>query len=1454
MSVESQIVTMIFENTRFAGPVNATLGILDKLKTALNFGKEQQQISQLEQAGGRFNMGGMGTAVDGVSAKFLALSTIAITALSNITTKAISAATSFVKGFTFAPIMDGLREYETNLKSIQTVQANTDRPLPEINAALEELNRYSDMTIYNFGEMAKNVGTFTAAGVDLQTSVSSIKGIANLAALSGSSSEQAATAMYQLSQAISSGRVGLQDWNSVVNAGMGGKKLQNALAQTAIAMGDIDAASVKLEGPMKKLTINGKSFRESIMAKPGEESWLSSDILVNTLSAMDNRFSRAALSQEKLEDGTLRYKNAIEVTAAIEKSRAELEKKNGVKYTDEQFAALMQMSDAASQAATQVKTLGQVFDIAKETIGSGWSASFKSIFGNLTEAKKTFTNFSGSLNDIINANALLRNNTLADWKDDGGRKAVIQGLKNAFEALRRVFRPLTKAFRDLFPRKTGEELANMSKSFRDFTDRLIISKEAMGKLRATFRGVFAIFSIGWQIVKGLAGVFFDLFGAATEGTSGILDITAGIGDWLYGVDQALKKGDGLKNFFSGLTDILRVPIDAIKSLAALLGGAFDGLDSGEVSDKLSPVGDAFGRLESIGNRLKAVWDGISGMFSGIASALAPLGEKIGEAFGGITEKIGDAFANGDYSGVMDALNVGLLGGIVLLIRNFLKNGFSVNLGGEGFLDSIKDGFDSLTGSMKAMQTQIQAKALLLIASAVALLTASMVALSLIDSEDLTKALGAMTAGFGQLLGSFAILSKLSGKAGFAAVPAAATALVALSTAVLILAGAVAIFATMSPEELAKGLSAVTVTLGALVASAQLIGKNAGSILATGVAMIPLAIGLTMIAGAVALFALMSWEDLAKGGAAIGGALAVIAGALFLIPPTAPLQAAGILLVAVAVNVLAGALKIIATASWEDIGKGGAVLAGALIAIGLALALIPPTAPLVAAGIMIVAEAMVVLAGALKIFATMSWEEIGKGMAVLAGSLLILGVALYAMSGTLVGAAALMVAALALAVLTPVLLALSQLGWDELLVALAALAGVFVLLGAAGYLLGPVVIVIIGLGAAMLLLGAGMALIGAGALLLATAFGIFTAAGSAGLVMIGALINYLPQFFAKLGEGVVAFAVAIGKGGPAILQAFEDILSALIGALMRLIPKIGELIGKLIQTILKVITENIGKIVAAGFSILMAILSGIEDNIGKIVDKGARIIVKFLNGVAENIGDVIEAGANLIISTLEGIEATIRKNSQRFIDAGVGIADAIIDGIVQGIKDLGGKALDAIGDLGGSLVDKGKDALGVFGSPAKEFIPLGRSIPDGLISGMKSGEGDVGKAAGSLGNTASGKMSEALGKMAEVMQQDFDLNPTLTPVLDLTKLTQDASRIDGLLALNPIAPTVSYGQASDIYNQQQASSTPDAPSEPTVPGDVKIEQNYYSPRAISAGDSYRATRSAAGLLKGVLESK
>jgi ABC-type multidrug transport system fused ATPase/permease subunit len=183
---------MKFDNAAFETNVAQTMSTLDKLKAALKFDGASKGIADIEQTAKRMDLSPAGAAVDALSARFVAMSTIAITALSNITSKVIDVGIQMGKSLSVDQISSGFSEYETNINSVQTILANTKAKgstIDDVNEALDKLNKYSDQTIYNFSEMARNIGTFTAAGVGLDQSVNAIKGIANLAAISGSNSQ-----------------------------------------------------------------------------------------------------------------------------------------------------------------------------------------------------------------------------------------------------------------------------------------------------------------------------------------------------------------------------------------------------------------------------------------------------------------------------------------------------------------------------------------------------------------------------------------------------------------------------------------------------------------------------------------------------------------------------------------------------------------------------------------------------------------------------------------------------------------------------------------------------------------------------------------------------------------------------------------------------------------------------------------------------------------------------------------------------------------------------------------------------------------------------------------------------------------------------------------------------------------------------------------------------------------
>lgn len=386
--VDERVVEMRFDNKDFESNVKTTMSTLDRLKAALKLPTSSKSLTSVSNAAknSTSNISGLGAAVETVNARFSALQVVGMTALSNITSAAMRAGSNLVKQFTIEPITSGFREYETQLNAVQTILANTQSKgttLDDVTAALDELNTYADKTIYNFTEMTRNIGTFTAAGVDLDASVSAIKGIANLAAVSGSTSQQASTAMYQLSQALATGRVSLMDWNSVVNAGMGGEVFQNALKRTAKVMGtDVDAMIEKYG-----------SFRESLT----QGGWLTSEVLTKTLE----QFTMAA------EEGSAEW----------DKFKASLMEEG---YTEAQATEILRMANTATDAATKVKTFTQLMDTLSEAAGSGWAKTWQLIFGDFEEAKAFWTDLSEMFSGMINASSDARNAVIEGAMNMGG--------------------------------------------------------------------------------------------------------------------------------------------------------------------------------------------------------------------------------------------------------------------------------------------------------------------------------------------------------------------------------------------------------------------------------------------------------------------------------------------------------------------------------------------------------------------------------------------------------------------------------------------------------------------------------------------------------------------------------------------------------------------------------------------------------------------------------------------------------------------------------------------------------------------------------------------------------------------------------------------------------------------------------------------------------------------------
>lgn len=1369
-TVDERVVEMRFDNKQFEQNIQTSLSSLDKLKKSLNLEGAAKGLETVNDAANKCsgNMSPLSNAVETVRVRFSALEIMAITALQNITNSALAAGKNLVSAFTIDPIKSGFEEYETQINAVQTILANTSSKgttLDQVNNALDELNHYADMTIYNFTEMTRNIGTFTAAGVDLDTSVAAIKGIANLAAVSGSNSQQASTAMYQLSQALASGTVKLQDWNSVVNAGMGGQVFQDALKETAKVHGIAIDEMIKDEG----------SFRETL-----SKGWLTSDILTETLAKFTGD-----LNEDQLRT---------------------------MGYTDDQIKSIMEMGKTANDAATKVKTFTQLFDTLKEAAQSGWTQSWEIIVGNFEEAKELLTEVSDTFSAVINASADARNKMLQDWKDLGGRTMMIEAVKNVFEGLVSVVKPVREAFSEIFPPMTGKQLAEITERIRDLTAKFKMGEESSKNLKNTFKGVFAVLDIVGQAFKAVVGGVGELIGLFLPAGNGVLSLTGRFGEYLVKLDETVKKTDVFGKAVSTVVDIVKTVItfvktagEKVKEFGKAAGEKFDfpGFELfhsflERVHDRMTQIGDGAGKMKSgvivafemMGEALEkckflkvmeALWTAVKVIAGGIADA-------VGTMMGTLAEKLGNA----DFSGVLDILNGIAVGGIALSVSKFLKSVTEPLEGLNGVLEGVTGILDGVRGCFEAYQTNLKAGTLLKIGAAIALLAGSIVAISLIDSDKLSASLGAITVLFANLLGAMAIFNKISSDTG--KVSKACTAMIAMSVAVSILAGALKKVSDLDWGELARGLIGIAGLTTIVVASSKAmasgqkqvmkgatsliifgaaikilasackdlsklqwdelgrgltgvgvlfgeiavflrVAKFNGKMISTATGIVILAAAMKVLASACKDFGQMEWSEIGKGLAGIGGLLAELAVFTNLAGNAKHVMSTGVALTAIgaAMKILASAVKDFAQLQWDELGRCLTAMGGALAEVAIAVNLMPKNMIGIGTGLVIVGGALEIIANCMSKFGGMQWEEIGRGLTVMGGALAELAISLNFMKGTLGGSAALLVASAALAVLAPVLSILGALSWEAIAKGLISIAGAFTIIGVAGAVLTPLVPTILALSGAFALIGVGVLTIGAGLLAagtglsaLAIGFTALATAGAAGAtaivaaltVIVTGIASLIPAVLTKVGEGLIAICKVIAAGAPAIGEAVKSVILTLIDVFVSCVPQLADGALQLVVGVLEALVTYTPQIVDLAFKFLIGILEGIASNLPSLIKAGIDVLMAFFAGIVDALSG-IDTGA-----LLKGI-------------AGIGLLSAImlalsataalVPGAMVGILGMGAVVaemalvLAAVGLLSklpglSWLIGEGGKLLQGIGTAIGQFVG---GIVGGFMSGVSS---------------------------------------------------------------------------------------------------------------------------------------
>ena len=420
--IDNRIVSLSFDNKNFEKNVKESMGTISTLDKALEFKGAGDGFKNLEKAASTIDFSGIQNSIANIEKAFTPLGI----AFRKVWTDVISEVEAKLNQFNALvfknPYKDGFQEYELKMGSVQTIMNATGESLETVMDYLEELNTYSDRTIYSFKDMTSNIGKFTNAGVSLKDAVTAIQGISNEAALSGASAEEASRAMYNFSQALASGYVKLIDWKSIELANMATIDFKNQLLQTAEALGTVvriddkfQSVTTDLNGNVSDLFDAQLNFNDSLSSQ-----WLTTDVLTKTLA----------------------------------------------RYTDE----TTELGKKSFAAAEDIKTFSMLMDTLKEAMGSGWATTFELIIGNFNKAKDMFTKIGGVLGDIISKTSLVRNNIIRVWDAAGGRQKVLDKLYAGLDSLTSKYDSFLKLILgDHYDKLTGD-IDSVTESVNGLTD------------------------------------------------------------------------------------------------------------------------------------------------------------------------------------------------------------------------------------------------------------------------------------------------------------------------------------------------------------------------------------------------------------------------------------------------------------------------------------------------------------------------------------------------------------------------------------------------------------------------------------------------------------------------------------------------------------------------------------------------------------------------------------------------------------------------------------------------------------------------------------------------------------------------------------------------------------------------------------------------------------------------
>lgn len=1275
-TIDQKVVEMRFDNAQFEENVSTSISTLDKLKQSLNFDGAAKSFENIEQAANNVSFDKIASGVEALENRFSTMGIVGMRVIGNMTDAMIGFAKKGIN-FVTESIVQGGKKRAMNLENAHFQLQGLLKDEAAVQAIMKNVNDSVDGTAYSLDAAAKVASQYAATGMRAGDKMfSALRAVAGVAAMTNSEYEETGEIFTTVA---GNGRLMGEQLNQLASRGL------NAAATLATYLN-------KSESEVREMVSKGKISFETFAA------------------AMDDAFGEHAKKANETFTGAM-----SNVKAALARIGALF-----ISPLIEQNGAFVKLFNTLRVKINDIKTA--IIPIADSVT-------------------KTVMNMANKLSGFI-------------AKIDA--KMLIESLKNSFEGLMSIIKPIKEAFIEIFPPITAQQLNKIIERIRDLTAKFKLNDKQSAKLKSTFKGLFSVIKLGVSVVTKIVSAVATLVGKLFGLSGSVLDITGSLGDFVSRIATSISKSNLFGKSVDKITGFLGKAIDKTKEFKEAITNKI----------KLPNYFDKFV------NVIKKIGEVISKVAKKVSSAASGIGKAIWDIFlnGGLDNLVG--LVNG---GIFTSFLLDLKG-FTEGLKKFNKEAKKEAKKSGGIKDSIIDVLNSVKESLEDWQKSIKAGTILKIAIAVAVLAAALLIISKVPVEKLGTSLGAVTALFGETLGALALFEKINGNyngayEAVAIILAMSVSLLILASAVkklsdlgleglaegvigisalmyavvgaaklmskggndiskgayqlVIMAVALKIMASvckdlskLSLEGLGKGVSSIAVILlefAGFAALMQLIDTE--ELMRSAFSLILIGVAMEIFADACAKFGNIEWVDLGKAGAAIAGILLIASGFGKLSKYSGDIKNSSIalILIGVAMEIFADVCAKFGQIEWEQLVKAGVAIAGILKFVTDFNSISKESGDDIiksAISLAIIGVALEILQNALGKMGDISWEEYGKQMAVLGGSLIILSNALDVMKDSIKGAAALIIASVALTILAGVLAILGNMSWGSIIKGLIAIAGTLAILGVAAYLLEPLVPVIVALTGAVALFGLGCLAAGAGVVILSAGLtalaGALVAAAtgiiSALTIIVVGVLEIIPSIIEVITDTIVAICEVITRSASAIGKALKTLILVLVDVIVECVPAIALGALKLILGVLESLAKYTPQIIDLLFKFLIGILEGVAKNLPQLIQAAVDVFMAFFSGVVEALKKIDKetlikgiAAVGILAALMTALAATALLAPAAMI--GVFAMGAIVTELAFVLATLGGLAqipgLEWFISQGGNLLQKIGTAIGQF---------------------------------------------------------------------------------------------------------------------------------------------------------------